>query len=336
MSLAGLKRNVSLKALNTLGIPASTEYCVACTNIDEIHGALAFAKQKKLPLMVLGEGSNTIFSADYSGLVLLNRLRGIECLNDTKDWVEVRVAAGENWHEFVDFAIRQGWFGLENLALIPGLVGASPIQNIGAYGVEVKDFIKTVDYLDIETSQLKTLTKQQCLFSYRNSIFKQELADRGVITAVTFRLPKTANCKLDYPALAEKVEKDNDPRIVFDAVCEIRAAKLPNPKEIPNAGSFFKNPIISARHYQTLVKENPDIIAFESVDGFKVAAAWLIEHLGWKRKELGGVKVHAQHALVVVNPQHQNGARILALAKAIQLDVKAKFLIDLEIEPRLY
>jgi len=336
MSLASIHEKVSLQALNTLSIPAQADYCAHCTSVGAIKESLAFAKQKRLPSMLLGEGSNTVFSKDYSGLVILNRLSGIEVTNETEESVDLRVAAGENWHKFVDFAIGKGWFGLENLALIPGLVGAAPIQNIGAYGVEVNEFISSVEYIDLDSTQLCVLNNEQCQFDYRDSVFKQALAQKVVITAVNFHLSKFANCKLGYPALNAEVGETADPRTVFNAVCKIRNNKLPNPQDIPNAGSFFKNPLLSRRKYEDLLHNNPDIVAFEHGDNIKVAAAWLIDKLGWKGKELDGVSVHAQQALVVVNPHHRSGEKVLAFAKAIQNDVKANFLIDLEIEPRLY
>ncbi len=336
MPQASIETGVSLLALNTLAIPATAAFCVTCTSVDQVRASLAFAQQRSLPVLILGEGSNTVFTKNYAGLVILNRLRGVKTLGQHDDQIEISVAAGENWHALVEYAITQAWFGLENLALIPGLVGASPIQNIGAYGVEVKDFVSSVDYLDIESGELCRLTNAQCQFAYRDSIFKHALAGKAIITAVNFVLSRTPNCNLSYPALASRVGGAPSPRAVFDAVCAIRQHKLPSPDDIPNAGSFFKNPVVSAEHYHALLVKHPNLIGFDYGDGFKLAAAWLIEHLGWKSKSVDGVKVHHDHALVITNPLQRTGESVLALAQAIQEDVRTRFSVELEIEPRLY
>lgn len=336
MAGVSIDQGVDLQALNTLAIPAKAAYCASCSSIEQLQSCLAFAHQQSLKIMVLGEGSNTVFTQDYTGLVVLNRLQGISLVGEDQQQVEIRVSAGESWHYFVEHSIQQGWFGLENLALIPGLVGAAPIQNIGAYGVEVKDFISSVEVLDLKSGELRTLTNHDCEFAYRESVFKHKLADKVIVTAVNFKLSKAPSCNLCYPALASELRSEPQPADVFEAVCRIRSAKLPSPINIPNAGSFFKNPVVSDARYKKLLHDYPHLVGFEQGDGWKLAAAWLIEQRGWKSKSLDGVKVHQQQALVVTNPQHRSGESVLALARAIQDDVKKSFSVSLEIEPRLY
>jgi len=332
-----IQTGVSLQPYNTLAVPAQAEFFCRCTSQTQLIDCLNFAKDKALPTMVLGEGSNTVFSNDFDGLVMLNRLTGIELLDEDVDSVKIEVAAGENWHEFVRYSLEKGWFGLENLALIPGLVGAAPIQNIGAYGVEVKGTIDAVNYLDIDSQQAHTLSKSECKFAYRDSIFKQALLGKYVITSVVFRLAKEPSLTLSYPALANYFDRQPSPMDVFAAVCEIRASKLPMPDDIPNAGSFFKNPIVDRKKFEQLKESFPSIVAFANeCGGVKLAAARLIEQRGWKDKSLEGVYVHRDQALVVVNPNLKQGESVLKLAFAIQRDIESSFGISLEIEPRIY
>lgn len=342
-SLEGLKsngviiqRNVALQTYNTLAVPVYARYFCRCESLSQIEAGLLFAKDRQLDVLILGEGSNTVFTQDFSGLILLNRLRGIEVLSEDCESVDIKVAAGENWHDFVDYCLTQEWYGLENLALIPGLVGAAPIQNIGAYGVEVKDTIEYVTYLELATRNVRTISQSDCQFSYRDSVFKKQLNAQVAIISVEFRLNKIATKQLAYPALASHFKHDPSPRDIFNRVCEVRSAKLPMPKDIPNAGSFFKNPIISKTQFESLKLNYPDIVGFEFEGGIKLAAAWLIEHQGWKQKDIAGVKVHEKQSLVVTNPKRKKGSDILLLANAIQSDVAATFNVNLEIEPRIY
>ncbi|MGK0375389.1 MAG: UDP-N-acetylmuramate dehydrogenase [Arenicella sp.] len=334
---ASIQLGVSLQPYNTLAIPAKAAYLSRCTSIEQLISCLEFAQKKSLPLLVLGEGSNIVFSKDFEGLVVLNRLTGIELVSQESDRVIVKVAAGENWHDFVRHSLEQGWFGLQNLALIPGLVGAAPIQNIGAYGVEVKDTITTVETLDIVSKELHTLNTADCQFAYRDSVFKQVLANKRVITSVTFALSKVANLNLSYPALAACFDYAPSPLDVFNAVCQIRAAKLPMPEDIPNAGSFFKNPIVDQDQYLKLQFDFPEIVAFPLQEGgAKLAAGWLIEQRGWKDKSLDAVYIHRHQALVIVNPNFKMGDSVLKLAAAIQADIESVYGVILEIEPRIY
>ena len=233
----------------------------------------------------------------------------------------------------------RSWHGLENLALIPGLVGAAPIQNIGAYGVEISQSLRSVEYLDIESKTVHQLSNNDCQFAYRDSIFKQGLLDKAAIMNVTIELQKKADLILDYPALRDHLSRANIPAPqqsdVFKAVCDIRSAKLPAPEIIPNSGSFFKNPLVSDKKFSELKQEFPELVSFKVADGHKLAAAWLIENAGWKHQEIDGVSVHQDQALVIINPQRSHGEIIVNLAQRIQSDIKVKYKVVLEIEPRL-
>ena len=330
--------SAALQDYNTMAIPAMASNLVEVADVDELRQALTLAAQTEQTMLVLGEGSNTIFADDFSGMVILNRIKGVTILSESPDKVVLKVGAGESWHDFVAMAVERGWYGIENLALIPGLMGAAPIQNIGAYGVEIKDYLTGVEMLQISSGELVCLSSAQCEFAYRDSVFKHRLQGKSVITAVLLELSKRAELALSYPALKSyfsDVEKIT-PEQVFHAVCEIRRDKLPDPAIIPNTGSFFKNPVVSSECYQVLVERYPDLISYASGNQHKIAAGYLIERAGWKDKEINGVTVHQAQALVIINPQKQNGAAVLAFASAIQADIKLKFGLDLEIEPRIY
>ncbi|NNC99157.1 MAG: UDP-N-acetylmuramate dehydrogenase [Gammaproteobacteria bacterium] len=327
----------SLQPHNAMAVPARAMQLAEVSDLTSLHEAIGYAKDHNYPLLTLGAGSNILLTDDYPGLVILNRLRGIEVIEQSSSSVTVQVASGENWHDFVVYALSQRWYGLENLALIPGLVGAAPIQNIGAYGVEVEDTLLSVDYLDIDSGQKITLHREQCQFGYRDSIFKHQLAGKTVITSVTFKLAKTANPNISYPALAAAVSSDANPSAeqVFAAVCAVRNKKIPLPAEIPNAGSFFKNPIVNATKFLALQTRHPGLVSFAVGENYKLAAGWLIEQAGWKGKAIDGVSVHQAQALVITNPQGASGAAILRFARAIQSDIKARYNVFLEIEPQL-
>jgi UDP-N-acetylmuramate dehydrogenase len=334
---ASIQTAVSLQPYNTLAVPAVAAYLTRCTSLNQLLSSLDFATENDLQTLILGEGSNTVFSKDFDGLVILNRLTGIELVSQNSDSFLVKVAAGENWHELVRYSLEQGWFGLQNLALIPGLVGAAPIQNNGASGVEVKDTIETVEIVDIASREIKTMSAADCQFAYRDSVFKRGLADKCVIISVTFRLSKLASLNLSYPALVARFNGQPSPNDVFNAVCQIRASKLPMPDDIPNAGSFFKNPVVDRDQLAQLQADFPALVAYALEEGgAKLAAGWLIEQLGWKEKSVDAVYVHRDQALVIVNPNLKHGDSVLRLASAIQADVQTTFGIALEIEPRVY
>ena len=329
--------NVPLQQYNTLAIPAKAAFLSRCTTSNQIRQCLSFATDNGLDPLVLGEGSNTVFANDVEGLLILNRLAGIEVLSDSEKAVIVKVAAGENWHDFVKYALEQSWFGLENLALIPGLVGAAPIQNIGAYGVEVKDTIESVELIDIASLETRELSNSECQFDYRDSIFKNKLHDRCIITSVTFRLTKLANSNISYPALANSVPQSASPQDVFDAVCGIRSSKLPMPDDLPNAGSFFKNPIVSEQQNLALTERFPALVSYPiSGGGAKLAAGWMIDQRGWKDKSVEGVYMHREQALVLINSNMKSGQAVLSLAGEIQADIERHYGVSLEVEPRVY
>ena len=321
-----------------MAIPAMASNLVEVTDVEELRQAVCVASETQQKILVLGEGSNTIFAGDFSGLVILNRIKGITLLSESADKVVLKVGAGESWHDFVAMAVARGWYGLENLALIPGLMGAAPIQNIGAYGVEIKDYLTGVEMLKIRCGELVCLSSAECEFAYRDSVFKHRMQGKSVITAVQLELSKRAKPHLSYPALKSYFSKGAKitPEQVFQAVCEIRRDKLPDPAEIPNTGSFFKNPVVTAEHHLALVRQYADLVSYPAGSNYKVAAGYLIERAGWKDKELNGITVHQQQALVIINPHRQNGAAVLQFARAIQADIKHKFGLDLEIEPRIY
>ena len=283
---------------------------------------------------ILGGGSNTVFLTDFEGQILVNNITGIEH-TETPLAHELRVGAGENWHAFVTHCLNNGWYGLENLALIPGSVGASPIQNIGAYGVEVGNFISAVEgmYLD-GNKKTFTLTKEECRFGYRDSIFKNELDRKVLITNVTFILPKDCEPVATYGDLASLVSPS--PRDIYDEVIRIRKAKLPDPAELGNAGSFFKNPVISNTHYDTLLREFGDVPGFAVDEELtKVPAAWLIDNLGFKGKAVNAVRCHPGQPLVLTNTGGAKGSDLVLLAREIIAAVQEKFTIALEPEVRL-
>ena len=332
-----LHKNASLQRYNTMAVPAKAQYLAQVETIEDTQQAVSYAKNEKLDILILGEGSNTLFTKDYQGMVILNRLLGIELLEQNEKSVVIKVSAGENWHRLVAYTMQQGWYGLENLALIPGLVGAAPIQNIGAYGVEVKDSIVSVDFLGFDNLKLKTLSNSECQFGYRDSIFKQAMQGLGLISSVTFCLSRQPELNLSYPALSTYLAEVSSPTAqdVFDAVVTIRTEKLPLPEIIPNLGSFFKNPVIDTEQHQRLKKEYPNLVSFPYQTGFKLAAAWLIDTAGWKSKTIDLVRVHNKQALVIINPDKVEGEKIVNFANQLRSNIHKKFGITLEIEPKI-
>jgi UDP-N-acetylmuramate dehydrogenase len=334
-------RNKSLHACNTLALEARAAALARVASTEQLLEALAWAAEHKLPIIPLGEGSNVIFAGDLNALVLCIKTVGIEVLEDTGDQAVLRVAAGENWHQLVQHTLQQGWYGLENLALIPGTVGAAPIQNIGAYGVELAPFVAAVHGVNIADGSSFSLTGTGCEFGYRDSLFKRGLRDQVVITAVDFRLSARPSPRFDYPALAQFIEHQKlaevTPEAVYHAVVSIRRSKLPDPAREPNAGSFFKNPLLDAGRAGDLAKQFPGLPMYPQPDAMsKLAAGWLIDHCGWKGYRHNKLGVHPEHALVVVNYGNNSGQQVLALADEIARSVQLTFGIALEIEPRIY
>jgi len=336
-----IEQNISLRPFNTFRIDAKAKYFAAFTNQDELSQlVIDYEKSSKL---ILGGGSNILFTKDFDGIVLNNCIKGIEELHEESEYVFVKVGAGENWHQFVQYCINKNWAGLENLSLIPGNVGAAPMQNIGAYGVEQEDLFWDLEAFHLRDRTLVTFTSGDCRFGYRESAFKSVYKDQFAILSVTFRLRKKPIFHTSYGAIQEELQKmgvkELSIRAISQAVINIRSSKLPDPKDIGNAGSFFKNPIVSGDHYKKLKLDNPSIVGYEAIGGsVKLAAGWLIEQCGpqesvtWKGYRKGDAGVHAKQALVLVNYGDAKGKEILGLSKEIQNSVKKKFDVELERE----
>ena len=330
--------HADLRALNTLRLPARARWVVSIGSDAELREALDFAREHGLRTRVLGGGSNVVLRGEYDGLVLRMCTRGVEVLENSAVRTVIRVAAGEPWHEFVLACHRQGWHGLENLALIPGTVGAAPIQNIGAYGVEVAGFIREVTTVDIRSGATAVLSGDQCAFSYRDSVFKQGLAGRSVITRVTFDLPRGTSPRTGYAALAAELADPAhaDWAEVLAAVIALRQRRLPDPAVLPNVGSFFRNPVLDARAFDALKRRAPDVVHWVQPDGsVKLAAAWLVDRCGWKGRREGDAGVHAAQALVLVNHGDASAQQILDLAGRIAESVEDRFGVRIELEPEV-
>ena len=329
--------NVSLKAHNSFGLEARARHFAVCVTADDVKAALAEAMRLGVPHLVLGGGSNVLLTHDFPGLVLHMRCRGIELLEQTAESFLVRAAAGENWHNFVLLALDAGWNGLENLSLIPGTVGAAPIQNIGAYGVELETVFDSLTALDTSSGVIVRLMRADCGFGYRDSIFKREAKNRYVILDVSFRLPRGQEPNVTYADLQTMLSGRGisrpTAREVSDCVIAIRRAKLPEPAVLGNAGSFFKNPQVSPEKYRALKATFPALPGYPQAGGVKLAAGWLIDRAGWKGRVLGGAAVYDKQALVLVNRGGATAADVIALARAIQADVRRRYGIELESEP---
>ncbi len=339
-----VRNQVSLKPYNSFAVEASASHFVEACNDQQVAEALAYAQAQQLPVLLLGGGSNLLLTRDVDALVLRMASRGIRVLSDDGQRVVIEAEAGEPWHPFVQWTLAQGFAGLENLSLIPGTVGAAPVQNIGAYGVELKDLFAGLTALDRLSGELREFSLQDCAFAYRDSLFKRE-SGRWVILRVRFALSRAAALHLDYGPVRQRLAEQgiNAPTAldVSQAICAIRSEKLPDPAELGNAGSFFKNPLVSAELAQRLRAEHADLVAYpQVVDGqadgqVKLAAGWLIERAGWKGFREGDAGVHRLQALVLVNYGTATGAQLLALARRIQADIAQRFAVELEIEPNV-
>ena len=331
-----ISENTNIKPFNTFGIDVNASYFGTFSNVEVLSPILEKYAYKEL--LVLGGGSNVLFTKNqFDGLVLVNEIKGFEVVEESDSYAVVRVGAGEVWHEFVLKCIENGFGGVENLSLIPGSVGASPMQNIGAYGVEIKDVFEKLEAYQISTGEIHTFTKEQCKFGYRESVFKRDLRNQYIITAVNFRLTKNATVNTSYGVIETELAKMgvSTPTIkdVSNAVIAIRSSKLPNPKEIGNAGSFFKNPVVPNSLLENIQKEYPTVPNYPAEVGFvKLAAGWLIEQAGWKGKTFGHFGVHKLQALVLVNYGGATGPEIYDLSTNLIADVKAKFGVELERE----
>ena len=328
----------SLRPYNSFGLPAVAATLVRLASESDVRRVVDHPVYGVAPRFILGGGSNIVFTRDVDAVVLKVEIMGRRLLVETPDAWIVEAGAGEPWPEWVAWTVAQGWPGLENLALIPGSVGAAPVQNIGAYGVELKDRFESLDAVDMITGRSVTLGLAECRFGYRDSVFKQHLAGKSVITRVRFRLPRPWQPVLGYLDLERKMAETGnaqpDAQTIFNWVCAIRSAKLPDPAVIGNAGSFFKNPVVTPEQCRDIIGRDPEIVHYPMPDGsVKLAAGWMIDACGWKGKSIGQAGVYEKQALVLVNRGHAIGSEVMTLARAIQESVYGRFGIRLEHEP---
>ena len=333
-----IERGVSLKPYNSFSLPAVAGTLVRVASDADVRRVVDHPQLGTAPKFVLGGGSNIILTKDMPQTVLKIEVRGIRLVEERADAWIVEAGAGENWHDLVTHTLDHGWPGLENLALIPGSVGAAPVQNIGAYGVELKDRFESLDAVDLVTGRTVTLQAGICAFGYRDSVFKHSLANRTVITRVRFRLPRPWQPVLGYLDLERKIAETGvqapEARQVFDWICAIRRAKLPDPQVLGNAGSFFKNPVVTPEQCRDIIGRDPEIVHYPLPDGsIKLAAGWMIDACGWKGKSVGQAGVYEKQALVLVNRGGAIGSEVMLLAGAIQESVYGRFGIRLEPEP---
>lgn len=328
-----VQHNVSLKAFNTFHVDAIAAAYVELREEEQVAPVFEYALSINSPVLILGGGSNLLITQDFHGLIVHNQLPGINLIGETPDHVFVKAGAGVNWHDLVMFCVDKGWGGLENLSLIPGTVGAAPVQNIGAYGVELKDCMHSLLAWDRLQKKNVNIDVSECDFGYRQSIFKKEFKDRMLILSVTFRLSKNPQLQLEYGAIRTWLDQHqvSNPSVkdVSAAVVAIRKSKLPDPSLIGNAGSFFKNPEVPASFFEDLKSDYPDLVAFPFGAGYKLAAGWLIEQCGWKGFRSGDAGCHKNQALVLVNYGTAKGSEILQLAQMIQQSVREKFGVSL-------
>lgn len=331
-----IQENISLKSFNSFAIDVKARYFSTISTAEELIELSAYAKKKSIPILILGEGSNILFRKNYAGLVIKTNFLGISPATTKDGTVKITAAAGENWHQFVQYTLHQGHYGLENLTLIPGSVGAAPIQNIGAYGVELAEKIHSLNAIDMHSRTPTPIlfSNDQCEFSYRNSYFKKN-AGRYIITDVTFNLPQRYEFKINYPGINEYLGgQQPDPVRISEAILKLRQSKLPNPDLIANAGSFFKNPIINKPELDLIRQDYPDIVSFPATgSAVKLSAAWLIDQCGWKGFRQGDAGVSETHALILVNYGSATGHNIWTLATKIIDSVHEKFKIRLQPEP---
>jgi UDP-N-acetylmuramate dehydrogenase len=339
------QQSVALTPYNTFGVDAYSSYFMVLSHRDQCDELYLWQQQQPhVPLLILGGGSNVLFTQDFAGLTVLVQTQGKALLREDDEAFYVQAQAGENWHDFVMWTIAQGYAGLENLALIPGTVGAAPIQNIGAYGVELVDRFHELEAFDLQTGKFCQMDREACQFAYRDSLFKHELG-RYLILSVTFRLPKVANWVVNYAGVRDRLgDKPYTAAAISQAIIDIRQSKLPDPQQLGNAGSFFKNPILSVEQWQTLKETHPDLPSYpqtsirnsDTIDRYKTSAAWLIDQCGWKGVTQNNAGVYHRHALILTNATGKaTGQQIWALAEAITASVKNRFGLELDAEPRI-
>jgi len=337
-----IQENVSLQPFNTFHFDVRARHLVTISSVDDVHQVLKSALFKENPILILGGGSNILFTSTFEGTVVKNELTGINILDENEDTVTLNVGSGENWHALVMYCVEKNYGGIENLSLIPGTVGAAPMQNIGAYGVEVKDVIKEVHTIELETGRSRVFTNEACQFGYRESFFKHEGRDKYFISSVTLTLSKKNHrLNVQYGAIKETLQQMQVENVtiqaISDAVIHIRRTKLPDPALIGNAGSFFKNPTIEKSHYDQLKMSYPTIPGYPDGDNrMKVPAGWLIEQCGWKGKRFGSIGVHPNQALVLVHYGGGEGTEVVNLSMKIQESVDEKFQIKLHPEVNIF
>lgn len=332
-----VQKDVQLKPFNTFGIEATAKYFIEVSSINQLQEILQSPDYQSTERLILGGGSNMLLTKDFDGLVIKIAIKGFEVVNENEDNIWINAGAGLVWHDLVMQCVNQNYAGMENLSLIPGTVGAAPMQNIGAYGIEIKEVFEELQALEIATGEIKTFDKAMCNFGYRESIFKHEAKGKYIILNVTFKLNKRPTFHIEYGAIKDTLAEMNISEMsiksISDAVIHIRQSKLPNPAEIGNAGSFFKNPEIPNTQFEALKAQFPTIPAYPvSETTTKVPAGWLIEQAGWKGQRFGNVGVHAKQALVLVNYGGGKGEEIKELSQKIQASVKEKFGIQLSAE----
>ena len=332
-----LRRNVNLQPFNTFGIEVHCDYFTEINSVEDFVQLVADPVYKSNRRLIIGGGSNLLFTGNFNGLVIRNQIKGIQIISEDEQSVSIKVGAGEVWHDFVMFCISKNFAGLENLSLIPGCVGASPMQNIGAYGVEIKETFKSLEAYSVTNAERRIFTKEECEFGYRESVFKNKYKDQYLIAYVTFNLKKNAVLNTTYGAINAELEsmKVQSPTIkdVSQAVINIRQSKLPDPKVTGNAGSFFKNPEVSESKYKELKSRFENIVAYPLASGgYKLAAGWLIEQCGLKGYEINGAAVHTKQALVLINKDHCKGADVLKLSEHVMKQVSEKYGVALERE----
>lgn len=329
--------NYPLLKLNTFGVDVKAKYFVSINTINELIELTKTNVFKDLELLILGGGSNILFTKDFDGLVILNNIKGKEIIDQNQQSIFLKIGAGENWNELVMYCVDNGWGGIENLSLIPGNTGTAPMQNIGAYGVEIKETFIELEALEISSGKIVKFNNSDCEFGYRESVFKNKMKNQYIILNITLELKKNPVLNINYGEVKAILESQNikNPAIkeVSNAIISIRQSKLPDPKKIGNSGSFFKNPIVSLNQLQLIKKKYPNVVNYEiNENEFKIAAGWLIERAGWKGKKFNNYGIHEKQALVLVNYGLANGMEIFELSEKIILDIKDKFGITLERE----
>ncbi|MCB1668561.1 MAG: UDP-N-acetylmuramate dehydrogenase [Pseudomonadales bacterium] len=333
-----LETGRSLRQHNSLAIDVKAEFFCRITTVEQLQEAIRYANQHCYPITILGGGTNVVLTKHMAGLVIAIAIPGLRLDEQTDDRRLMTVGAGENWHKLVEITLANRWFGLENLALIPGMAGAAPIQNIGAYGVELKDRFVALKAVDLNSGEVIRMDAADCQFGYRDSIFKHRYRDRFAICDIQLTLSTEAALRIEYPALQSALRETEDitPELVAETVCAIRRSKLPDPEKAPNVGSFFKNPVISSKQAEEIRCKFPALVSYSQPGNEeKLAAGWLIEQCGWKGFRRGNVGVHEHQALVLVN-NGGSGLELLELAADISASVKERYGVSLEIEPRVY